>query len=298
MKQIYQMQLLLSFICSGVMAGCNTHEDAEPPQIKAQINAGIRNTNEHVLLDPFEGNAAIGIFMESAQVTAQAENRKYYKVEGDGQTGFIPMSPDQTFYYPLNGSSVDFRAYAPYSDQTTEGIVPVNLLKQKPLSEIDLLCAEPISGKSAANPDVSFVFRHVLTKLHFDLNPGKGITEADLAGTSIEIRGISTHASFIVANSSLVDRSDATGTIRVTANAGNPSAEAILLPIEKADGVEFLFTLKNLNLRYAVPTNQLFKAGTQYNYTVKINDPAENLPPLEIGCSISDWINKDHEIEI
>ncbi|MDD3038680.1 fimbrillin family protein [Bacteroides sp.] len=298
MKQINLYFLLLLF--EGVLAGCSDNREEQAfESTPVRIGANIGNLNATTPLEPFEENATIGIFMEpeTAVMTFHAENRKYYKSEGEQNSGFVPVTPDQTLYYPMDGSTVSFSAYAPHKDEVTEGIVPIDLSVQTSLAPLDLLYADRVSGMSASQPNVSFVFKHMLTKLHFELKQGENVTEDELLHTLVEVRNISTRASFQLATGSLINRSTTESSITARKESGKPIAVAILLPIEDANGIEFTFTLGDETLRYVVPAGQSFMAGAQYNYTVKING-SQALLPLEIECGISDWINKDYEIEI
>lgn len=302
MKSIHKIQYLLLLLCSAVIGGCNSTESRGPITDGTQVEAKATvRTNVSDTLDAFAANTVIGIFMESSLPDLSAANYPYYTAEGGKKACFFPVAANQTLYYPINGDPVNFIAYAPYHTEAATGYIPVNLSEQDSLSTLDLLYAGRVVGKSATDPEVWFLFRHVLSKLHFSLYAGEGFSDENLMGMQVTVRGISTRASFSVMANSLTEHSSPTDSIHITPNR-QLTAEAIVLPIDQAGGIELAFTLQQHTLRYILPAGQSFLPGTQYNYTVKINNPTDPgpspEPSLEIVCSISDWKNEDREIDL
>lgn len=298
MRLIHKIQYLSFFICCVVIAGCSPTENQEPVATGTPVKtrATVR-TNVSDTLDTFAANTVIGIFMESSIPALSAVNFPYYTVEGGKKADFLPVAASQTLYYPVNNDPVSFIAYAPYNAKATTGYIPVNLSVQEPLSALDLLYAGRITGKSAKDPEVWLLFRHILCKLHFSLYAGEGFTRDELIGTIVKVKGISTRASFSITENNLTDRSAPTDSIHTTTN-GQLTAETIVLPVDLATSIEFTFTLKGLSLRYLVPAGQSFLPGIQYNYTVKISNETGPEFPIEVACSISDWKSEDREIEL
>lgn len=302
MRLIHKIQYLSFFICGIAIIGCSSTENQDPVVIGTPVAAKATvQTNISDTLDTFAANTVIGIFMESSLPALSAANVPYYTAEGGKKAIFLPVTANQTLYYPLNNDPVSFIAYAPYSAEATTGYIPVNLSVQEPLSDLDLLYAERITGKSSKDPDVWFPFRHRLSKLHFNLYAGEGFSSDDLYGTIVKVKGISTRASFSLTENKLTDRSTPTDSIHTQANE-RLTVDMIVLPVDLASGIEFTFTLKGQTLHYVVPAGQSYLPGKQYNYTAKINNGTDPGPDtelsIEVACSISDWKNEDREVEL
>jgi hypothetical protein len=262
-------------------------------KVPLQVTSGIltRATGTQ-----WQKDDAIGIFMlkaGSASISESAVNRRY--TTSDGNTSFAATS-DQTIYYPVDGSQVDFVAY--YPQQTlTDDMMTLDVSSQSSLPAIDVMYAETASTTAAPldkeHPQVAFSFSHRLTKLELTIAPGKGLQASDLKGLKVEITNQRTHGSYYPLIDGIDIAATPVQTVVLNTNAGGTASEAILLPSTAATGIspvvpgrELLFTLAATGevFRWAIPDTKYFNQGDRNIYNITINRTG-----VDVTATISDW---------
>ena len=126
-----------------LLAGCsNDNEGAATPEgdgrVALEVSSGIES---RAYDNKWESDDAIGIYMlktGTATISEGAENRRYFTA--DGGSAFTATT-EQTIYFPLDGSKVDFIAYYPYQKNLTNGAFTLDISTQTDLSAIDLMTA-------------------------------------------------------------------------------------------------------------------------------------------------------------
>ena len=257
-----------------LLAGCsNDNEGAATPEgdgrVALEVSSGIES---RAYDNKWESDDAIGIYMlktGTATISEGAENRRYFTA--DGGSAFTATT-EQTIYFPLDGSKVDFIAYYPYQKNLTNGAFTLDISTQTDLSAIDLMTAgtktteaEPLDKN---HYKVHFKFAHRLTKLELNIGTGRGITTEDLKGLKVEVTKQRTSGSYDPQFETFGVDSEPVQTVELNTNAGGTLAQAILLPTTAADGInpivtrrEFLFTLKltrDQSLFLFVPVSKSF----------------------------------------
>ena len=291
-----------------LLAGCsNDNEGAATPEgdgrVALEVSSGIES---RAYDNKWESDDAIGIYMlktGTATISEGAENRRYFTA--DGGSAFTATT-EQTIYFPLDGSKVDFIAYYPYQKNLTNGAFTLDISTQTDLSAIDLMTAgtktteaEPLDKN---HYKVHFKFAHRLTKLELNIGTGRGITPEDLKGLKVEVTKQRTSGSYDPQFETFGVDSEPVQTVELNTNAGGTLAQAILLPTTAADGInpivtrrEFLFTLKSTGevFRWSVPDDKSFERGDKNIYNITINRSG-----VEVTATIEKWNEVDNgEIE-
>ena len=291
-----------------LLAGCsNDNEGAATPEgdgrVALEVSSGIES---RAYDNKWESDDAIGIYMlktGTATISEGAENRRYFTA--DGGSAFTATT-EQTIYFPLDGSKVDFIAYYPYQKNLTNGAFTLDISTQTDLSAIDLMTAgtktteaEPLDKN---HYKVHFKFAHRLTKLELNIGTGRGITTEDLKGLKVEVTKQRTSGSYDPQFETFGVDSEPVQTVELNTNAGGTLAQAILLPTTAADGInpivtrrEFLFTLKSTGevFRWSVPDDKSFERGDKNIYNITINRSG-----VEVTATIEKWDEVDNgEIE-
>ncbi|WP_288154785.1 fimbrillin family protein [Phocaeicola sartorii] len=238
----------------------------------------------------WEAGDAIGIYMLDDDATDGDGNHKYTTAE-TAETGSFTAAEGQTLYFPVNGAQRDFAAYYPYRETLTEGnVYTVDVKKQTPQKDIDLMGAAKVTDKDKLNPKVAFVFTHKLVKLAITIKAdGTSLTDADLAGTTVSLSNQQTAATYNVVTGG-----------EATVTAGTPAeialhtdglkAEGIVLPAATTAGMVLTFTVPNLdnqafhwNVNSATQSKE-FVAGSKYLYTITISKVG-----VEVSSTVEDW---------
>ncbi len=194
------------------------------------------------------------------------------------------FSPDGTvIYFPVDGASVDFYAYYPYSTLDDDKNINVSVATQS-FSDIDIVAAKA-ENKTKAAPTVTFAndeaFEHQLSKLTITLKEGDGISS--LADLKTTITGQYTTAKYNIYTSVISDKDNTDDITAVTAKDGS-TAEAILIPTDAETGRTIVFTLGNDN--YVWDTSLIaLEQGCEHKYEITITKTGI----IVTGATISNW---------
>lgn len=286
-----------AFICAllatVLLPGCSEDRENTPQptdgRVALEATSGIR-MNTRAYDKTWEAGDAIGIYMLNGDVTDGNGNRKYTTAEKT-ENGSFTAAEGQTLYFPVDGSQRDFIAYYPYRETLAEGnVYTVDVSRQTPQKDIDLMGAAKVTGKDKLNPKVAFVFTHKLVKLDITIKAdGTSLTDADLAGTTVSISNQQTAATYNVVTGG-----------EATVTAGTPAeialhtdglkAEGIVLPAATTENMELMFTVPNLNnpkFHWSVNSadkSKTFEAGSKYLYTITIGKAG-----VEVSSTVEDW---------
>lgn len=280
-----------------LLGACGNDNEGTAPdggdRVALEVSSGIES---RAYDNKWESNDAIGIYMlktGTATISEGAENRRYFTA--DGGSAFTATT-EQTIYFPLDGSKVDFIAYYPYQKTLTNGAFALDVSTQTDLSAIDLMTAgvksteaEPLDKN---HYKVHFKFAHRLTKLELNISNGRGITAENLKGLKVEVTNQRTSGSYDPLFEAFGVDSEPVQTVELNTNADGTLAQAILLPTTM-DGInpivagrEFLFTLKSTGevFRWSVPDDKGFERGDKNIYNITINRSGP-----EVTAEIIDW---------
>lgn len=276
-----------------LLAGCSEEggtEQATNEQVAVSLTAGISNlADTRVVNGKWEENDAIGLCMNFSGDTKTANGvfNYNYKIIAAGANGKLsPATAAETAYFPADGSKVDFLAYHPYQagSLTASFTLPVDVSLQP---ATDLLTART-NGHDRSLPAISLSFGHRLAKLVFTLK-GSGIVSNDqLTGASLVIKGMNTKATCQLADGTITN--DATPQdIIVPLNAQGTAGEAIVLPRRAAEGISYVVTLADGNIYTAyMNASQELKAGTQNTFHLTLRPV-----PATVSATVEPWKDGD-----
>ncbi|MGM9832623.1 MAG: fimbrillin family protein [Candidatus Limisoma sp.] len=289
---------IFALLAGAVVSCSNDAPTADNQRVAVDFRATIGVASRAVDTSWSAGDA-IGIFMVNTgegvspeQISEGVNNIKYVTPNADG--AFSPAQGSPTIYFPIEGQ-VDFVAYYPYTDNVVatnipdvtygsqEYVVPVSVADQSNQEAIDVMHA----GCWATNkyiPQVALRFYHILSKVVFDVVPGDGLTQADLANLSITVKQQNTTGVFSVSHGHIFE---AATPADVTMHAAIPGSryEAILLP-DAANSRVVEFNLNNGHDAPFVWTMPVtLEKGKKYHYTtVRLSRTA-----AEVSGSIVPW---------
>lgn len=275
--------ILWAALAAIVFVGCGKGEGTPPKgetQESPQITGSIQERPEGGG-ETWTAGDAIGVYMLGSNATTEEANRRYTATPAGKSAAFAPAAPDQTLYYPADGTARDFAAYYPFATIGNDNIYKVEVTDQSSQAAIDLMGAAKVTGKSKSDPKVAFVFEHKLVKLNITIKAdGVSIDDNDLAGTTVTITHQQTQATYDVAAGGEVKV--ITGTpADIPLKTDGLKAEGIVLPNSDTEGMKLVFdvpALKGQTIEWAIKSSEgsaLFKAGKAYSFTVTINNLGE-----------------------
>lgn len=288
-------------LCATIMltGGCsNDNETALPDggdRVALQVTSGIQS---RAIGSDWQAGDAIGIYMlktGTSTITEAATNRRY--TTADGNSSFSATA-DQTIYFPVDGSQVDFYAYYPHLTQFDEnGEAVFDVSDQTKQPSFDLMTAKLNSTAVAPldknNPAVAFKFNHRMTKIELNIAAGTGLIPSDLAGLTVEITNQRTEGLFNPVFDATGVNLTAAKTVTMLTAADGLTSSAILLPCyteasydnQVIPGRELLFTLTSGEVfRWPIPDTKSFNEGDRNIYNITMNRTG-----ITVTATIEDW---------
>lgn len=288
-KQAFICALLATVLLPGCSEDRENTSQPTDGQVALEATSGIR-MNTRAYDKTWEANDAIGIYMLNGDATDGNGNRKYTTAE-TAENGSFTAAEGQTIYFPVDGSQRDFAAYYPYRETLAEGnVYTVDVSRQTPQKDIDLMGAAKVTGKDKNNPKVAFVFTHKLVKLDITLQAdGVSLTDAELAGTTVSISNQRTAATYNVVTGGEATVTTGTPT-EITLHTDGLKAEGIVLPAATTENMVLTFTVPGLGgqaFHWSVNSaekSKTFVAGSKYLYTITIGKAG-----VEVSSKVEDW---------
>lgn len=287
MKTITEL-LPLALLAAATMVSCNGKVEpaAQDEKVAVQFGSSI-NAASRAVNDKWTAGDQIGIFMVGENkvlskdaISEEADNIAY-RTEGDG--AFSPVAAEQIIYFPMNGD-VDFYAYYPYTPEVNDYRIALDLTDQSNQEALDLMFAK-VSGCNKSNPKVELQFSHLLSNLILEVQPGTGLTQADLAELTVKVKDANTKATFNLVDGTISGEETPEGFTMKTVEAGK-RYEAILFPTE-SESREIEFDLNNdHDAPFTWTMKSALKGGSQYHHQVTLSRTA-----AEVSGSIKPWDN-------
>lgn len=303
-----------ALVCAVLVSSCSVNDDIGDNNDNGTVRftAGIagvatpQNTPEtRAAGTVWTGGDAIGIFMVAHGGTTNvlAANRQYTTT---GSSSFTPASGEEIFY-PQTGA-VDFIAYYPWKTGYTFGtaidveIATVQTATTQPT--FDLLWAKADnSGNGYTKGDaVALTFDHMLARIEMTIvkpstiNPNNtGLTDADLTGMRVTVKGMSTTNTFDLSAGTLGATPGPKADITPLTITDAEKYDAIILPGNYAAGdVTVEFTIKPgtadaETFVWTLPATN-FAGGNEYPYDVTITRTG-----VQATGTIRPWTNNNRQ---
>lgn len=239
----------------------------------------------------------IGVYMlESGtnRIVTPYSNIRYYANDRTDQDYFLPGNNDSILYYPPTGEAMEIAAYYPRTAVEGDSLVAINLLNQAYISVGSLLYSR-VPGVGKEQRKATLNLRPALTKLTFKFSVGLGMTESDLRGLTVVLKGLPVSGFFNVTTGTFRHR-DVYLDIKLTVTeqqaalgraltraerATEPEkkplviAEGVVLPSSNTNGYQAVITLPAIGKTYvyeiAKGTGDL-NGSQDYTFDSQINN--------------------------
>ena len=281
----------LVLLAALALTACGNEEEitqGTDGRVALQVTSGILT---RAYDNQWEAGDRIGIYAFETKGTTVYDGYANipYITRTDGAKGLF--SPESiAIYLPTDDAKLDFVAYYPYTANLTGNVYTVDVSDQASQKAIDLMAAGTQTADRTA-PNVTFSFTHKLCKVEVTLEPGSGMTEAELKGLTVELTGQQTGGTFDVTQpTSAVSVTTGTATpITLKTTDDGTFAEGIVLPSENYRGMSFEITLSDGASVFTWPlsdatASEKFEAGKKYLYTIRVNKT-----DISVTSTITDW---------
>ena len=237
----------------------------------------------------WENKDAIGVILFEGGTSSLVEGNptvgKYVTTNGKG--AFTPVDKANTLYFPTQNKKADVVAFYPYTTVNGSLTVPVNVADQSKLSAIDLMVADKVKDKSAADDEVSLKFRHKLVKLDFTVDCNASTEGVDISAATLVLKGTPTTAAWDLAAASLKAESSSVKDIALPVTYDKKkktlSASAIVIPCD-VKNVKLVVTAGQYAFDVPFTANMVLKAGTKNTLRVHLNRTDATLE-----ATVEDW---------
>lgn len=310
--------LLLLVLAILVLASCTRHKlyTLEPERVPVEFIPLVEDASTRLPVSTrlsgatWENGDALGIFMLSgggtlpSGVVDDAENCKYITLVDGKNMRFLPVKSEQTIYYPLDNTAVDFVAYYPYAETGTSAgelnnlVYPVRVHNQSVPGAIDLLYATAKNQKSTSNP-VSLQLAHQLSKFRVQINHKAGADASMLKDLKIILNNMPLAAGFSLANKSLNYENESgekeVGSILLRTVDEGAEYDAIVIPhpANRYPQRSILFSAPgagggvSYNYSWDISDDSFFQSGKEYTFIFMLDATGLKFA----GITISDWDN-------
>ncbi len=290
------LKYLLLFIGLAIFASCS---DSDVQGLvgngnEAAFSGHIGELQTRVTDNAWDAGDEIGIFavmpgqdLNEAGVFDGKNNIKYVT---DGKGKFSPASTPILF--PQNGS-LDFISYYPFQNAATSFVYNIDIARQANPAAIDLLYSKNAVGESGDNPLVKLVFKHMLSRLVFDVTLEEGLSFDD--GFSVAIKDIVVDGSFDLNSGEVAlgtTKNKISPVVKIAADKKTANVSSIVVPSQNLSDVTVVFSLGGKDYEWT-PYAQILESTTKYTYKLKLVIDESGIPvveELEVGATIEDWV--------
>ena len=288
--------LLLLFIGLAIFASCS---DSDVDGLvgdgsKATFSGFIGEFQTRVTNNAWDEDDAIGIFaLKPDQPLTEAgifDGKNNVQYVSDAQGKFTPVAAPINF--PENGN-LDFIAYYPFKNALSDFVYNIDISTQANPANIDLLYSNNAKGKNGDNPFVNLGFKHMLSRLVFNVTLEDGLSFG--SGFNVSIKDIVVDGDFNLANGEVATgstRKQITPIVSIAADNKSASVTSIVVPGQSLGDATIVFSLGGKDYEWK-PYAQNLQSTTKYTYALKLVIDESGLPTVEelqVGATIEDWV--------
>ena len=290
------LKYLLLFIGLAIFASCS---DSDVQGLvgngnEAAFSGHIGELQTRVTDNAWDAGDEIGIFaVKPAQELDEGgifDGKNNVKYVADGKGKFSPAGAPIMF--PESGS-LDFISYYPFQNAATSFVYNIDIARQANPAAIDLLYSKNAVGESGDNPLVKLVFKHMLSRLVFDVTLEEGLSFDD--GFSVAIKDIIVDGSFDLNSGEVAlgtTKNKITPVVKIAADKKTANVSSIVVPSQNLSDVTVVFSLGGKDYEWT-PYAQILESTTKYTYKLKLVIDESGIPvveELEVGATIEDWV--------
>jgi hypothetical protein len=276
--------LFIAALAVAALSACSKDEGQNVGSERPIFSGVINGVNTRAVDREWQAGNTIGIiagdgttqFNVPYKVSAKTENGSFTP-KGDKYISFTSNKPE-TFiaYFPYSSkmTSVSDTYYIPDEDDATSTVVTTDADHQG--ENIDFLWSSAVG--SSLNPDVNFVFRHVMSEITLNFTKGTGVNS--LEGLEFTLSGLNLNGKFnVMTGETQLEGSD-TEEIKlavgddVTDNTETATKTAIFFP-QNVSTIELTVSLGSSNysatLQLPKATNNQLLAGYNVEFNITVN---------------------------
>ncbi len=237
---------------------------------RLRLSSGIET---RVVGNEWEAEDAISVTMYQAGTTTPIGTpaSKYLAEKAGAKVDFNPASEDEALYFPSSGT-VDIAAYYPYQEGAGD-ILELIVSTNDDIPEVDLLWAKA-ENVSKDDEVLDLNFEHVLSKISIKLVPGIGLSEEELAGSTVEVYNVRSKANFDTSSGELtVDRFHPLDYIKLsgtTAETSGIDREAFILP-QTVVNPDFYIIRNGEPFWVEAFGDFVFESGKKHRFTIEVS---------------------------
>lgn len=303
-------KLLFALIALLPLVGCSDDSDDLSPRINEEsgiirLNAGVKDpvvSRAGPINSGFSTDFPIGVYAYTgswqAGASANLINNDQATVSG---TGLHPITfgSGASYYYPTNGSLVNFFGFAPRATETTAagaGTAPVVQFDITGQEDIMYATATGTVMTSAVTPPV-FNFTHKLTQLQFTFKAGTNYPTTGYSVVSLTVNSQSNSATMNVgtglltfsgsANFQALSAANQSAGISITSDGTNANS-----PVMTQALTSYLLTVivkpsgGGSNVTYSnIPVSLVTLPGSAHMITLTFNATS-----ITINATVADWL--------
>ena len=298
-KSMKHLKYLFLFVGLALLASCS---DSDVQGLvgdgnQAAFSGRIGEFQTRVTDNSWDEGDAIGIFavMPGQELSNPAifdgKNNVQYLSDAKGE--FKPAA--EPIKFPENGE-LDFIAYYPFKNALSDFTYNIDVSKQANPAAIDLLYSNNAKGESGDEPFVNLSFKHMLSRLMFNIKLEEGLSFDD--GFNVSIKDIVVDGSFDLATGEVAfgsTKKTISPVVTVSSDKKLASASSIVVPGQDLSDVTVVFSLGGKDYEWT-PYAQSLKSTTKYSYALKLYIDESGIPvveELEVGATIEDWIEEE-----
>jgi len=267
---------LLSAMALAVLGACTNdeYEGRDMAGSQLAVSASINEVRTRVSDSGTEWTMGDVIGVSDDQANANF-NVPYTTANGNGV--FAPVSEG---IYVLGGNTINFSAYYPYDEALSGNTISFNVTEE---GNHDYMYASATATRE--NPDASFVFNHMMTKLTFTFN------ESTVApkGTELTwaVNGVTVDGTFDVTTGT-VTAGSTKGSVGKSATVG--AVSSVILPsLAEANTEPVIFSLTIGGKYYEGSITPALAASTDYQYELDLSQLDEGEPLNISQPTLNGW---------
>ena len=156
-------------------------------------------------------------------------------------------------------------------------------------SAIDLLWSNNATAQDKTVQTVGLKFYHRLSRVEVELKAGAGVSEAELAGTTVTLTSQPVKADFDVLQNTMTTAADVAEITLLTGTNGL-SSSAIILPQEGIDGRTLHFAFPDgTEKSWQVEGTRTFEQGKKTIFRITVNRIPVGSTEVEVTATIMPW---------
>lgn len=300
-----QNKFIHLLLACALLAACNDNDTPvdESKAYPAVITAQAFGYEADAAGSTWNKGETIGVYMLKAgtdEIVAPYSNLRYYANSRDDQDYFLPGKNDSIPYFPATGEKMDIAAYYPQATALADSLVAIHLIENYEFAS--KLLYSRIAGLNKDNRKAVLDLRPALTKLVFKFKVGYGMTEADLKGLTVTLKGLPVSGNFNAITGKIHFRDISTNqdikfttaekkaSTRIAAPVSTRAeseeenkeedifitAEGMVLPASTTDGYQVIVELPAVDKSYTYDIPQggtdEFEGSQQYTFDSEINN--------------------------